>query len=100
MTKLPRSEYGDAIQAVYPGTTQTVAISGTSAQTTNAVDSYVVRLISTSACFIKFGSDPTASSSEAYLPAETAEYFAINPGDKVAVIQSASSGTLYVTEGS
>lgn len=84
----------------YPGTSQTVSVSGTSAATTNAVGSYInkVRLRSTTDCFIKFAKSPTATTSDMFLPAGETEYFDVKPGQKVAAIQSSASGTLYVTE--
>lgn len=99
-TTIPRSELGDAIQAMYPGTVQKVTVSGTSAATSNAVTSSIVRLLSTTDCHIKFGVTPTATTNDTLLLANIPEYFAINNGEKVAAIQNAAGGTLYVTEGS
>jgi hypothetical protein len=60
-----------------------------------------VRLVATSACWIAFGSNPVAVASGAssiYLPAFTPEYFWVNKGEKVAVIQDAASGNLNIGE--
>jgi hypothetical protein len=89
------------IPALKPVTTQTVSISGTSAATSNAVGSNttVVRIISDTACHYVIGASPTATTSSPYLPANVFEYVRVTPGvDKVAFIQSASSGSAYVSE--
>ncbi len=97
--KLTRSEYGDAVQAVYPGTVQKVTVSGTSAATPNAVSSSVVRLLSTTDCYFVFGVTPTATANHSLLIANIPEYFTITPGEKVAALQASTGGTLFVTEG-
>lgn len=83
-----------------PDTTQTVTVGTTSAATTNGVgaQTYVVRLISTTACHVAFGAAPTATTSDMYLAANREENFVVTPGQKVAVIQNAAAGMLYVTE--
>lgn len=73
---------------------------------TNDLGSFtqVVRLLCTSACFVAIGSTAadavvTATGTTSYyLPANAAEYFRVNPGANIAVIQASSSGTLYITE--
>lgn len=84
----------------YPGTTQTVTVGAASAATTNAVGQHTkrIRLISTTACHVAFAVAPTATTSSMYLAAGREEVFAIKPGQKVAVIQNAAGGTLFVTE--
>lgn len=81
-------------------TNQTVSVSGTSAAVTNAFGSgtTVIRLVSTTDCYLKFGASPTATSSDILLPANVVEYFGASPGVKIAALQRSSSGTLYVTE--
>ncbi len=80
--------------------TQTVAIGASSAATSTAVSSgtQIVRLIATVDCHVVIGNSPTATTSDTYLAADREEYFTCASGENVAVIQSASSGTLYVTE--
>jgi hypothetical protein len=84
----------------YPLTTQSVAYTGTAGTITNAVSAYInlVRVLVTTAAFIKIDNSPTATTSDVFLPANTPEYFTIKPGQKVSAIQSAAGGTLYVTE--
>jgi len=84
-----------------PGTTQVVTVSGTSARITNALggQTYQVRVVSTTACHVLVGDgNITATTSDAYLPANIPEYFTCSPGQKVAFIQNAAGGSAYVTE--
>ena len=82
------------------GTTQSISTSGTSAAITSAVGTQTraVRIHATKACFITCGASPTATTSHTFLPDGHTEYFRITPGQKVAAIQSAEAGTVYVTE--
>lgn len=81
-------------------THQSVAYTGTAGTITNAVAAgiFKVRVVVTTAAFVKIGNSPTATSSDVYLAADSPEYFTITPGMKVSAIQSASGGTLHVTE--
>jgi hypothetical protein len=83
------------------GKNQTVTIGAASAACANGFDpqTHVVRLTASVDCFIKLG--PTgvvAANTDTFLPAGQTEYFSVNPGQKVAVIQSTAGGTLYITE--
>ena len=82
------------------GTTQVKAYTGTAGVIDNAVGSQtrVVRVVTTTAAHIAFGAAPTATTSDVYMPAGVAEYFAITPGEKVSAVQVASGGNLHVTE--
>lgn len=82
------------------GTTQTVAVGATSASIATAFGAYttVVRLCSTTACHVAVGASPTATTSSAYLPANVEWFIEVAPGQRVAVIQNAAAGTLFVTE--
>lgn len=81
-------------------THQSAAYTGTAGTISNAVaaGTYKVRVIVTSAAYIKIGSSPTATTSDVYMAAEAAEYFSIRPGEKVSAIQVSAGGTLHVTE--
>lgn len=77
-----------------------VAYTGT-AGTTSAVaaTTTVIRVISTTDCFIEIGAAPTAvADTGMYLPALVPEYFACKGSDKVSAIQVASGGTIYVSQ--
>jgi hypothetical protein len=82
-----------------PGTAQTVAISGSSTQSA-AMGQYTsaVRLCATVDCYVAFGTNPTATSSSLYLPANVPEYFAVRESCEVAVLQVSTGGTLSVVE--
>ena len=83
-----------------PKTVQSVAYTGTAGVITNAIGANinVVRIVTTTDAFIAFGSAPTATTADVYIPQNTIEYFTINPGEKVSAVQLSSGGTLYVTE--
>lgn len=82
------------------GTHQKVAYTGTAGTISNAVASqtYKVRVVVTTAAYIKIDNSPTATSSDVYMAADSPEYFTITPGMKVSAIQVSSGGTLHVTE--
>lgn len=98
MTLVAKDSLGFAIQALKPGTVQTVSISGTSAAVSTAFTGTVIRVVSTTPCHYHVAASPTATTSLSYLPAFTIEYLRVSPGDKIAFIQNAASGTAYVTE--
>ena len=76
--------------------TEKVASSGTSAQSAAFADNiYYVRVVADAACHIEFGTNPTATTSKVYVPADDIEYFKVSPGEKVAVIGSVN---LYVSQ--
>jgi len=91
-------------QVISPGTSQVVLVGASSVQASAFSDGVsVVRVFSTADCWLAFGTNPTAEAESAgsmFLPAGMIEYFERKEGEKVAVIQSSSSGKLYVTEGS
>ena len=68
----------------------------------NAVSTHVdvVRVVATTDCHIQIGTNPTATTSSAFLPAGVVEYIGIKGGDKVAAIKRSGStaGVLNVTE--
>lgn len=91
---------GATAQALKAGTHQSVAFTGTAGTISNAVGSRtrIVRIISTEACYIAFGSAPTATTSDMLLPADQVEYFTMVGAEKVSAVQVATGGTLHVTE--
>src|SRR5262249_61710575 len=85
------------------GTTQNVGYTGSSGAITNPLGSetYKVRVLVTTDAFVKIGDgSPTATTSDAYLPALSPEYFTCTPGQKVAAVQASSGRTPYATAGS
>jgi len=111
MTQAPGAKVGASYQAsgfpaIFPGDSQKVSFTGTSAQSaafsggTNT-ESTVIRVFATEDCHIKVGANPTAlaDGSCMFLPAGIVEYIGVNPTDKIAAIRDTTSGTLYITEG-
>jgi hypothetical protein len=84
---------------IVDASTQSVAVSGTSAQSAvvSASTGYV-RLFATTMCHIRIGSNPTATTSNCPIAPYVPEYFNVGTGVKIAAIQNSSSGTLYITE--
>jgi hypothetical protein len=82
------------------GTHQSVAYTGTAGTISNVVGSQTrqVRVVVTTAAYIKIGNSPTATTSDVYMPADSPEYFTCTPGQKVSAVQVSSGGTLHVTE--
>lgn len=83
-----------------PGTHQKVAYTGTAGVVSNATGAYitVIRVVLTSAGHVAIGSDPTATTSDIYMPANVPEYFIVPPSSKVSAVQVSAGGDLHVTE--
>lgn len=85
-----------------PATTLTKASTSTSGALSSTVSSgiFVVRVIGTADFHVAIGITPqTATTTGSILiPAYTPEYFAVVPGQAIAVIRSTADGTVYVTE--
>lgn len=85
---------------------QTVAYTGTAGvssaianSTSSQYKEIVVRLVSSTDCFYLPGSDPTATTANGhFLPAGTIEYVQISGGEKISVIRSTTSGSLYISK--
>jgi hypothetical protein len=72
-----------------PGTSQTVAISGTSAQSSAfGSQTRAIRVHTDAICSILVGANPTATTSNARMAADQTEYFSVQPGEKIAVISN------------
>lgn len=82
------------------GTHQSVAYTGTAGTITNAVGPQTrqIRVVVTTAAYVKIDQTPTATSSDVYMAADSPEYFTCSAGMKVSAIQVSSGGTLHVTE--
>lgn len=88
----------NGVQALFPNTHQSAAYTGTAGVITNPVKGRIVRVVCTSAAYVKVGDSPTATTSDVYVPADCPEYFRIQPGQKVSAVQVVTGGTLHVTE--
>ena len=68
---------------------QTVTVSGSTTQSSafNAATG-LIRVISDSVCSVSVGINPTATTSTMRMAADSAEYFRVAPGQKLAVISN------------
>ena len=83
----------------YPIVSQSVAYTGTAAASSAFNGrTQMVRLRATTDCYIAFGSAPTATSSNHFLPANETQDFVVTAVDKVSAIRSSVDGTLLVSE--
>lgn len=99
MPLLPTDDYGQRIQALRPGTAQTVTVGDAShASAPFAAGTTVVRLVATAHCFLAFGPTPVATAGGHYLPAGAPEYFRVVPGESVAALRATADGALHVSE--
>lgn len=82
------------------GTHQSASYTGTAGTITNVIGTQVrqVRVVVTSAAFVKVDNTPTATTADVYMAADSPEYFTCSPGQKVSAIQVSAGGTLHVTE--
>lgn len=79
------------------GTTQVLTSSGSAAQSTALTDVTKVRIATTTAVYIAFGANPTATTSDLVLPVDAVEQFKITPGHKVSVLQVTAGGKVSIT---
>lgn len=79
----------------WSGATQKLAMAGSSVQSTAFDQDRVVRIVATAACNYAIGTNPTATSSTVYLPADSGEQILIRNGNKIAAL--AASGSFYIT---
>lgn len=57
----------------------------------------VVRVMSTTDCYVAIGTAAVATALDMYLPANCPEYFSIPPGGVVSAMQVAAAGVIYAT---
>lgn len=67
---------------------QTVAIGAEAKSSAFNAKTRYVRIHNDAICSILFGTSPTATTAKKRLPADTIEYFAVQPGDKISVISN------------
>lgn len=79
---------------------QTLAVSGTSAQSAvvgNQIE--YVQITPTEDMYVEFGGNPTATASSMFISGDgLARIYKIRPGFKVAALQVSAAGTLYIHE--
>jgi hypothetical protein len=69
---------------------QTVTFSTSSQSTAFNKSTRLVRVVATSDAYLVFGDNPTATASGMKIAQDTAEYFGVKPGQKVAVYDGTS----------
>jgi hypothetical protein len=86
----------------WSGRTDYITTSGTSQQSSSfGATTREIRVVCSAACHINIGANPTAAATDnngMLLPANVVEYFHVNPGEKIAVIQDSAAGTFAVSE--
>lgn len=84
--------------ALTTGSCDVIAVSATSAQGQAMIEGQTYRFVSTTACWLKFGSDPTAvaaADGNLYLPANESLYVLCQGGaTKCAAIRASADGSL------
>jgi hypothetical protein len=99
MDRMARDGGGASVPALRPGTTQKASYTDSSAAISSFVETEVVRVVSTTDCYVTVAGTPVATTSHMFLPAHTVEYIRCDASvDKVAAIRVNTSGDLFVTE--
>jgi hypothetical protein len=82
------------------GSHQTAAYTSAANAISNAfgAGTQVVRIVPTTAAYVKVGNSPTATTSDVYMKAGEAEYFVVTPGMRASAIRVTTNGVLHVTE--
>lgn len=83
-------------------TTQVVAYTSAAAASSSAFGTQTrqVRIVSSSACHYTFAASPTATTSDAFLPANWIEVKSVTPGQKISAIRASTGGLVTATDGS
>ena len=98
-TEMVTDHRGRPIPALTPGDSQRVAVGVSSAQSAAlGSETIIVRAIADVDCYLAFGANPTATTSDLFLAAGAAEYFGVTPGTKIAVLYTGSTGYLNIVE--
>lgn len=94
-----------AAEIYTPITTHTLDATGTSQTISTSFGAHtrVMRIHAREDIFFAVGSisggaTPTASSLDHFLPADTTEYFLVNPGSDIAVISNGTTGEVFIME--
>jgi len=78
---------------------ENVAYTGTAGQSAAfASGIHAIRICSSTASYYKIGANPTATSSDTYLPADEVEYIIVNPGQKISFLQVSTSGSASISQ--
>ena len=82
------------------GAHQSVAYTATAGTiaTAFATGTWAVRVIVTTHAFVRIGTDPTAVTTDTYVPADVPHVFLASPGEKLSAVRVTGNGTAHVTE--
>ena len=84
------------------GVSSSLSVSSTASATTAAFGSqtYQIRVAAlTTGAFVNVGDGtPTATTSSAFIPANTFDFFTVTPGQKAVALGQAGAGSVIVTE--
>jgi hypothetical protein len=83
---------------IKPGTALKVAYGAASVQSA-AVGATTIMLVATTAVHVVIGQNPTATTNDTLIPANTPVWFECAKTDLVAAIQDSAGGSLYITPG-
>ena len=98
-TAMVTDHQGRPIPALTPGDSQRVAVGSSSTQSTAlSSETIIVRVVADVDCYLAFGDNPTATTSDLFLAAGSAEYFGVTPATKIAVLYTGSNGYLNIVE--
>ncbi len=81
-------KYG--LPVMNPGATQAVTYTTSVQSVAFADDTNVIRVIADADVYLAFGASPTADANSIRVPADTVEYFAVQPGEEVACYDGTS----------
>ena len=81
---------GYGAQVMRPAATQAVTFAASVASAAFNDATRLIRVIADADVFLAFGAAPTATATAIRVPANTVEYFEVNPGDKVACYDGSS----------
>ncbi len=85
--------------AYIPGTSYGYTTTGASQQSASmSATASIVRVAVNQDTYISVGTNPTATSNSAMMPAGSVEFYAVTEGDKVAFLQVSDAGRITVTE--
>lgn len=95
------ANHNQSFECIIPGAAQPLSFTNVSAQNGTAFDAKttVLELFATEDCFVKRGTNPTASAADShFVPSGISKFIGIKRGEKIACIRLTTSGTLYITE--
>lgn len=85
--------------AYYPGVTQSITTSGSSQSFAPfSANVAIVRVATSQDIFLAIGTAPVATTASMLLPGGAIEFFAVDPGQRIAVLQVTTSGIVTTTE--